>query len=90
MGILQSGDPKERMQASHVLVGGRWISKGVWLEPKSLGSGMKANMPERWQDKKNAAGNRFLARTTVSAYFPCHFLFRPWQQTRPQQVMRFA
>ena len=67
MGILQSGDPKERMQASHVLVGGRWISKGVWLEPKSLGSGMKANMPERWQDKKNAAGNRFLARTTVSA-----------------------
>ena len=37
MGILQSGDPKERMQASHVLVGGRWISKGVWLEPKSLG-----------------------------------------------------
>ena len=41
--------------------------KGVWLEPKSLGSGMKANMPERWQDKKNAAGNRFLARTTVSA-----------------------
>ena len=60
MAPCQSGDPKERMHPAAVLVGGRWISKGVWHEPVSMEAGMKANMPERWRDKKNADGNRFV------------------------------
>ena len=67
MAPCQSGDPKERMHPAAVLVGGRWISKGVWHEPVSMEAGMKANMPERWRDKKNADGNRFVWKSTASA-----------------------